>query len=132
MTPLIKNSTYLSTYPYPHGIIDGYWSNEMLDNILREWPDVQDTSFWQNKMLGKNKSRYKSYGPLEEYPESVQALLRVLHGEEFIQTLCLMTGYAELIPDPALSQGAGMIHMPPGGVVPLHHDALYSRNSFQK
>jgi Rps23 Pro-64 3,4-dihydroxylase Tpa1-like proline 4-hydroxylase len=109
---------YLNAEPFPHIIIDNFFSTEILDKILEEFPQP-DSINWQSF---KNKSEKKLASTSElQMGKTIRFLLYQLNSSTFIDFLEKLTGIDGIIPDPHFV-GGGLHQIERGGYLKLHVD----------
>ncbi len=110
--------TYSAARPYPHITFDQVLPREVFDAAASEFPAV-DAPSWDG-YLHVNETKFANPRP-HEWGPALQAIARTLNGEEFVGFLRELTGFAELIPDPAMD-GGGLHQTLPGGHLNIHTD----------
>jgi Rps23 Pro-64 3,4-dihydroxylase Tpa1-like proline 4-hydroxylase len=109
---------YASAQPFPHIVIDNFFPEEVLDNILNEYPKAGDID-WQKF---ENKSEKKLANKHERYMgDNTRALLYQLNSSTFISFLETLTGINGIIPDPHF-EGGGLHQIERGGYLKVHAD----------
>lgn len=109
---------YANAKPFPHIVIDNFFPEEVLDNILNEYPKAGDID-WQKF---ENKSEKKLANKHERYMgDNTRALLYQLNSSTFINFLETLTGIDGIIPDPHF-EGGGLHQIERGGYLKVHAD----------
>lgn len=104
--------------PFPHIVIDGLFEEEVLDQVLNEFP-TPDAIAWQrfNNPLEK-KLGYTYKSPLAP---RLRNFLFEMNSPTLLEFLEQVTGIEGLIPDPYYG-GAGPHQILPGGFLKVHAD----------
>jgi hypothetical protein len=119
-------AAYQSAQPFPNGVFDGLFDDEMLRAAERSFPGPFEQHwspnagpFWHrydNPREGKLEVRHKMV-----LPPDVQAVIDIMNGEQFVASLRLLTGISDLFDDKGLG-GGGMHMIEPGGRLHVHID----------
>ena len=117
---LINKEKYLNAEPFPFIIIENFFNNNFLDEILRQFPnlsDIKKTTKYQNK----NEVKFGN-NEYEKFPEKIKILFDFLNSNFFLNFLQNVTGIKEkLIADKELN-GGGMHEIKKGGLLKIHSD----------
>jgi len=117
---LINKEKYLNAEPFPFIIIENFFNNNFLDEILRQFPnlsDIKKTTKYQNK----NEVKFGN-NEYEKFPEKIKILFDFLNSNFFLNFLQNITGIKEkLIADKELN-GGGMHEIKKGGLLKIHSD----------
>ena len=115
-----KKEEYSNASPFPHIVIDNFFNEKLLDNILSEFPkNLENIGYeYQTKVEQKkftlNDSKLLS-------PET-NNFINFLNSQIFLDFLQILTGIKEkLIPDPYL-QGGGLHELRNNGFLNIHAD----------
>ncbi|MBI3500634.1 MAG: 2OG-Fe(II) oxygenase [Bacteroidetes bacterium] len=109
---------YRNALPYPHIVLDNFFSEENLDLMLSEFPSSD--SNWSLKW--KLKEEHKSLSKGEEmFGVKTKEFMRYLNSEPILKFLEALTGISGLIPDPHFS-GGGYHQIETGGFLKIHAD----------
>jgi Rps23 Pro-64 3,4-dihydroxylase Tpa1-like proline 4-hydroxylase len=109
---------YLTATPFPHLVLDGLFPATALAAINAEF-DLLGASEWQSysyALQTKQTSR-----PNARLPPVAQAYFDRLYSGPFLRFLTRITGIAELLPDPGLTNG-GLHQVNTGGRFDVHTD----------
>lgn len=109
---------YKSASPFPHIVFDDLFPEELLDHVIEEFPDENDST-WK-KFNNDKEVKLASQGD-EVLGPYTRAFINNLNSGTFINFLEELTGIKGLIPDPQLV-GAGMHRIMPGGKLGIHAD----------
>jgi Rps23 Pro-64 3,4-dihydroxylase Tpa1-like proline 4-hydroxylase len=112
------SAAYKNAKPFPHITIDNLFSNQMLENLIKEIPSMSE-----NNWVHEDNEQLRTYNLRSaiELGETGFQLTAFLHSAAFLYFLSELTGIWELLPDPYL-QGAGYHLMPRGGKFDVHAD----------
>ena len=117
---LINKEKYLNAEPFPFIIIENFFNNNFLDEILKQFPnlsDIKKTTKYQNK----NEVKFGN-NEYEKFPEKIKILFDFLNSNFFLNFLQNITGIKEkLIADKELN-GGGMHEIKKGGLLKIHSD----------
>ncbi len=109
---------YLTAAPFPHLVIDDLFPLDQLTEIEAEFDTMGDGD-WQtysHALQTKQASR-----PNTLLPQATQAYFDRIYSGDFLRFLSQVTGIANLLPDPSLTNG-GMHQVPTGGRFDVHVD----------
>ena len=109
---------YRSAQPYPHLLLDGFFSGNLLSALIDELPPRNSDKWVHENQERQIKSNLRSAVDLGARAFEFTS---VLHSAGFLYLLSEMTGIKCLLPDPLLS-GAGYHSIPPGGRFAVHAD----------
>ena len=116
------HDAYLRADPFPHIVIDDFFPEEVLDGILREFPDPGAID-WQHFDAGTEK-KLASKAEIQ-LGERTRGFIWGLNSQVFVSFLEELTGIEGLIPDPHL-WGGGLHQIVRGGFLKVHAD--FNRN----
>ena len=109
---------YANAQPFPHIVIDNFFPEEVLNDILTEYPKAGDID-WQKF---ENKAEKKLANKHERYMgDHTRSLLYQLNSSTFISFLETLTGIGGIIPDPHF-EGGGLHQIERGGYLKVHAD----------
>ncbi|MEN9337877.1 MAG: hypothetical protein RIQ41_191 [Candidatus Parcubacteria bacterium] len=114
-----RAETYQHAKPFSHTSFDNFLPAEVLDKVLEEFPDVNDTQWQEYKSETENGKLASS--TYEKIPPYTRYVLDQLNTPPFLQFLETLTGIQGLIPDPYYT-GGGMHQTKPGGWLGVHVD----------
>tara|TARA_Y100000589_G_scaffold328719_1_gene373485 strand:- start:2838 stop:3656 length:819 start_codon:yes stop_codon:yes gene_type:complete len=120
INPLLYRKQYLENKPFKHIILDDFINPELLNQVEKEFPDLQ---FLPNKITFDNQKEIKfaSKGTADLSPKA-KDLIGYLNSDLFLDYLQNLTGIDEkLISDPYLT-GAGYHQIKKGGLLKIHAD----------
>lgn len=110
---------YQKAQPFSHASFDNFLPEDVLNKVLEEFPDV-DNSQWQEYKSETENGKLAS-GKYEMIPPHTRYVLDQLNTPPFLQFLEKLTGISSLIPDPYYT-GGGMHQTKPGGWLGMHVD----------
>ena len=110
---------YASAAPFPHIVLDRLLDADVLESILRDFPDPRSMQWMQfdnpqEKKLGYSHERSR-------LSKAVRDFLNDLNSFETLLWLETLTGIEGLIPDPYFG-GGGLHQIEPGGFLKVHAD----------
>jgi Rps23 Pro-64 3,4-dihydroxylase Tpa1-like proline 4-hydroxylase len=113
-----KHEEFATATPFPHIVLDQFLPDELLSQVLAEFPEPSDERWFRfdhakSHKLGMNEDWL--FGP------STRQLLNQLNTAVFVQFLETLTGIQGLIPDPHF-EGGGLHQIEPGGFLKVHVD----------
>ena len=111
---------YLKAKPYPHIVINNFFDDSFLNEILTSFPDlsqVKSSEQWKNQNEVKfGNSNYSSF------PDKIKLFFDFLNSKNFLNFLQGITSIKEkLVHDPELN-GGGLHEIKKGGVLKVHTD----------
>jgi hypothetical protein len=113
-----RREAYATAKPYPHAVMDDFLPEEVLDEVLAEFPDPNRGDWFafdsatERKLATKDDS---TMGP------ATRRLLAELNSSAFVEFLEQLTGIEGLVPDPHFV-GGGLHQIEPGGHLKVHAD----------
>lgn len=112
------NAIYANAKPYPHIVLDNFFDPEIVEDVLKEFPDPNAIR-WQ-RFDNANEIKLAS-----ATDASFGALTRLffyhLNSSTFLEFLSRITGIDNLIPDPQF-EGGGLHQIVRGGKLGVHAD----------
>ena len=116
---------YVSAKPFPHLVLDGLFTDKVLEDVLTEIPSLLDDRWVHHDEKRLAKSNLRSAIDLGEIGYQHASFL---HSAAFLYLLAEITGVWGLVPDPYLS-GAGYHVVPQGGRFDVHADRNVDHNT---
>jgi hypothetical protein len=110
---------YRTAVPFPHVIIDGLFSEQILDGVLTEMAGMAERQWMLVETGSHERIRRMSSGV--ELGVAGAQLVGLVHSAAFLYLLSEITGIWQLLPDPYL-QGAGYAAMRRGDFFNVHSD----------
>jgi Rps23 Pro-64 3,4-dihydroxylase Tpa1-like proline 4-hydroxylase len=112
-------ASYQAAKPFPHLVMDGLFSDAMLDALLPEIDGMQKEQ-WKN-VDQDPRERTLRMASAVEIGGAGERFLNVVHSAAFLYFLSEITGIWNLLPDPYL-QGGGYAAMRRGDYFNVHSD----------
>lgn len=104
--------------PFPHLVINGLWDDNLLKNILDQYPRIDDQKWWvYNNQLEKKFA----FNQISLLPDVFSKLFSEVQNESFVELLQQTFGFKKLISDPSL-RGGGLHQIASGGKLDIHED----------
>ena len=113
-----RHEGYVHADPFPSGYFDNFFNQEMLDEVLEEFPDLN-----KNPALKYNDpNQIKLANDKEDnFGEVTKEFMHFMNSAPVLNFLSALTGIKNLIPDPYYL-GGGHHQIMPGGFLKLHAD----------
>ena len=119
-----EKETYASRPPFPNISFPDFFNPKMLDEVLKEFPDLSAGASYKINNDGQLKLASKGTG---RFGPATKAFADYLNSPEFVDFLQELTGIKEkLIPDHKFL-GGGLHEIKKGGYLKLHAD--FNKNS---
>jgi Rps23 Pro-64 3,4-dihydroxylase Tpa1-like proline 4-hydroxylase len=112
------HESYVTAEPYPHTVIDGLFDEDILRQIISEFPkptDVEWVEYKNTREIKLASNRDEHFGPL------TRMMLYSLNSAPFLSFLTDVTGIQGLISD-SYFDGGGMHQIQRGGKLAVHAD----------
>lgn len=117
--PRALRARYQSGDPFPHIVIDGLFDDALLERIVTEFPQPDETRWMRfDSPTEKKLGYYHEHSTITPF---VRSFLDALNGFEMLLFLEALTGIEGLIPDPYFG-GGGLHQIEPGGFLKIHAD----------
>jgi Rps23 Pro-64 3,4-dihydroxylase Tpa1-like proline 4-hydroxylase len=111
---------YHNGIPFPSIVIENFFDEEYLNQILSDFPDLSKIESSQ-KYMNKNEIKYAN-NDYENFPDSIKNFFDFLNSDYYLNFLQKITSIKEkLVPDPQLN-GGGLHEIKKGGVLKVHTD----------
>ena len=115
----LKNQ-YSFADPFPHIQIDNFFSDEYLNSILNEFPDL---SSLKNSQDYKNQNEIKfANNDFKNFPEKIKFFFNFLNSETFLNFLQILTSINEKLKSDEELNGGGLHEIKAGGLLKVHTD----------
>jgi Rps23 Pro-64 3,4-dihydroxylase Tpa1-like proline 4-hydroxylase len=113
-----NHDAFVNAEPFPHVVLDNLLPDEVLDQVLSEFPKPTDKDWFRF-----DHSKAHKLGLHEEwlFGAETRQLLNQFNGASFVRFLEVLTGIDGLIPDPHF-EGGGLHQIEPGGFLKVHAD----------
>jgi Rps23 Pro-64 3,4-dihydroxylase Tpa1-like proline 4-hydroxylase len=113
------HESYASAEPFPHVVLDRLFDDELLDGVLREFPD-RDAMRWR-EFDSPTEKKLGYFHETSTISKTVRDFLNAMNSFEMLLWLEALTGIEGLIPDPYFG-GGGLHQIEPGGFLKIHAD----------
>ena len=99
-----QKEKYISAYPFPHITVRNFFSNDFLNQVLDEFPDLSKLNESQNySVKNEIKLSNKNYN---KFPQTIKSFFNFLNADFFLNFLQNITSIKEkLVSDPHLEGG---------------------------
>ncbi|MFM7668264.1 MAG: 2OG-Fe(II) oxygenase [Bacteroidota bacterium] len=112
-----ENIKYEKGHPFPHICIDDFFEERCLEEILTEFPDLENKDLFHNNT---NERKFASKGEYR-FGEKTKEFMHFLNSQPMLEFLSKLTGIENLIPDPYF-WGAGLHQIKKDGFLKIHAD----------
>ena len=111
---------YNNAIPFPSIVIENFFDEQFLNQILKEFPDLSKIESTQ-KYMNKNEIKYTN-NKYKNFPESIRTFFDFLNSNYYLEFLQKITSIKErLVSDPELN-GGGLHEIKEGGILKIHTD----------
>jgi Rps23 Pro-64 3,4-dihydroxylase Tpa1-like proline 4-hydroxylase len=117
-----RSADYRGAKPFPHIMLDGLFSEALLDQAVAELPAA--SARWTTYNTVNESKQVCSDAGL--FGPTAEIIVHALNSAPFVRFLERLTGITGLIPDPHL-HAAGYMKVSPGGFLGLHYDFATQR-----
>lgn len=117
----VKNafSTYHSAKPFPYCVIDNFFTDEIAQQLSKEFPN-SDSDVFNGNYFNKIEIK-RTCNIWDRFPSTTYNAFQYLNSQEFLEVLTPLVGVKKLYADHGLHGGGWHIH-PPGGKLNVHLD----------
>jgi hypothetical protein len=116
--PAALREQYVSARPFPHIVLDNLFPNEILEEVLEDFPRPDEIAWRKFDNPTEKKLGYWHENPLRP---RLQLFLYEMNSAPLLQFLEALTGIQGLVSDPYYG-GAGPHQIEPGGFLKVHVD----------
>ncbi|MFL6202077.1 MAG: 2OG-Fe(II) oxygenase [Thermoanaerobaculia bacterium] len=116
--PAALREQYVNARPFPHIVLDNLFPNEILEEVLDDFPRPEEIAWRKFDNPTEKKLGYWHENPLRP---RIQLFLYEMNSAPLLQFLERLTGIEGLISDPYYG-GAGPHQIEPGGFLKVHVD----------
>ena len=116
--PQALHDPYVQAQPFPHIVLDNLFPDEVLDQVLAEFPRPDEIAW---RKFDNPTERKLGYWHESELRPALERFLWRMSSPPVLQFLQTLTGIDGLIPDPYFG-GAGPHQILPGGFLKVHVD----------
>ncbi len=117
--PMPLHARYANAEPFPHIVLDGLFDDDVLDAVLREFPDRKAMKWREFDTATEKKLGY--FHESSSISKTVRDFLNEMNSFEMLLWLEALTGIEGLIPDPYFG-GGGLHQIEAGGFLKVHAD----------
>ncbi|WP_145858796.1 2OG-Fe(II) oxygenase [Pedobacter suwonensis] len=115
-----NKAAYQRALPFPNIVFTDFFDEEMLNHVLREFPDLAKAKEVQH-YDNHNEKKYQAKGEAV-FGDTMRQLMHYLNSQPMLEFLQELTGIKEvLLPDPYFV-GGGCHEIKPGGLLKVHAD----------
>jgi hypothetical protein len=112
------------TEPYRHLVIDNFFTDELADICLNNFPSLDDP-LWEYANDKDIEIKYRTMWKSEfDIPEGIVDAVRILNSAPFLKGMSKKFGIEKIVPD-AYFTGGGLNATKPGGLLDVHVDGNY-------
>lgn len=116
-----KHSEYINASPFPHIVLDNLFDINVLREIVKEFPKMQERMKGKSNNKTLNKLSFRQPEKLDLFEPITKEFSQELNSPEFCKFLENLTGIADLKSDPYL-EGGGPHEIKRGGFLKIHVD----------
>lgn len=116
--PAALREQYVNARPFPHIVMDNLFPNEILEEVLDDFPRLDEIAWRKFDNPTEKKLGYWHENPLRP---RIQLFLYEMNSAPLLQFLERLTGIEGLVSDPYYG-GAGPHQIEPGGFLKVHVD----------
>ena len=122
-------SSFQSAKPFRHLVIDNFYKEDVLENLLNDFPDIDDERWFRfREKVGKFDNIFEKKMNAISKPEDLPAFslcfLSLLNSLDFCEVLENITGIEGIQPDPHWHY-TGLRINDPGACQLIHSDAVF-------
>jgi len=115
-----KHNEYMSAEPFPNIVIDNFFNEEILSQVLADFPDLSKKAD-VNNYSNHNEKKLEAKGE-QHFSDLTKGFVHFMNSQPVLEFLQELTGIKEtLLPDPYL-KGGGYHEIKPGGLLKVHAD----------
>ena len=115
-----KKDEYIKGSPFPHIVIDNFFNDSMLNDILKEFPNDLDNIGYQYKTKVEQKKFTLNDTKLLSY--NTNNFINFLNSQIFLEFLQTLTGINEKLQSDPYLQGGGLHEVRNDGYLNIHAD----------
>lgn len=114
----LENLTF-DNDPFPHIIIDNFFNNSVIDNILHDmnYLTIDKSYYYGDQNIEKNKFAFNS-----NFGETLKNIFIELNSDDFVTIIEKITGIKDIIRDNMDLEGAGVHKVYNNGFLCMHTD----------
>ncbi len=115
-----KKKQYLLSEPFPSIILDNFFNEDSLKEVLEEFPNLESLKN-SNKYINKNEIKFANNN-FDVFPKSIKNFISFLNSEVFINFIQNITSIKEPLKSDTDLNGGGLHEIKKGGVLKIHTD----------
>lgn len=108
---------YASARPFPHIMIDGFLPDDLIDQVVSEFPQLSSMQVKTNVKTGNKGSSADEL----QWGQTIRQIMGWLNSAAFLKGLATLTGIEGLLSDPYF-EGGGLHQIGNGGFLKVHAD----------
>ena len=116
--PATLREQYVNARPFPHIVLDNLFPNEILEEVLADFPRPDEIAW---RKFDNNTEKKLGYWHENALRPRIQLFLYEMNSAPLLQFLEALTGIEGLVSDPYYG-GAGPHQIEPGGFLKVHVD----------
>lgn len=120
-----QKEAYLSGSPFPHAQLDGFFSDQALEDVLDSFPALDDPRWDRRDDVGIQVKLRSTWKTELDIPPKILLVVQVLQSGRFVRLLSEYTGIHGLMPDYWFG-GGGLNQILPGGELAIHVDGTHN------
>tara|TARA_B110000438_G_C15800454_1_gene644913 strand:+ start:887 stop:1735 length:849 start_codon:yes stop_codon:yes gene_type:complete len=115
-----KKKQYLLSEPFPSIILDDFFNEDSLKEVLEEFPNLESLKN-SSKYINKNEIKFANNN-FDVFPKSIKNFISFLNSEVFINFIQNITSIKEPLKSDTDLSGGGLHEIKKGGVLKIHTD----------
>lgn len=116
----LKKKQYLLSEPFPSIILDNFFNEDYLKEVLEEFPNLENLED-SSKYINKNEIKFANNN-FDLFPNSIKNFISFLNSEQFINFIQNITSIKEPLKADVGLNGGGLHEIKKGGVLKVHTD----------
>ena len=116
----LKKKQYLLSEPFPNIILDNFFNEDYLKEVLEEFPNLENLED-SSKYINKNEIKFANNN-FDVFPKSIKNFISFLNSEVFINFIQNITSIKEPLKSDTDLSGGGLHEIKKGGVLKIHTD----------
>ena len=115
-----NKSQYINNDPFPHIVLDNFFSNDILDDILSEFPkNLQNVGYEFKTKVEQKKFTLKNSNL---FSDNTNNFINFLNSQIFLEFLQKLTSIKEKLQADPYLEGGGLHELKNGGFLNIHAD----------
>lgn len=116
------SETFQNNYPFPYISLDNFFTEEIIEQVYKEFPDEGSELFtWKSNDVNSKKLMCQDPNLIENNLPTIHKFINYLNSSEFLDQVSKLTGIPNLIGDSKLA-GGGLHQITNGGFLNVHAD----------